>query len=160
MDRYYKIAKDSETGKKLAELVSRLEDFKATRNKFADKYGVRGVRHCEIYLASVASVVFKDETSIDKDSWKRSPDPQGYIPKNNPKNNELKKDWQELQSKSILRYKLDEIVGGTDQFVHCGFHYGKEDYFFIYTSCPEKYDFPSDVIEISNLEYLELTKQK
>lgn len=160
MDRYYKIAKDSETGKKLAELVSRLEDFKATRNKFADKYGVRGVHHYEIYLASVASVVFKNETSIDKDSWKRSPDPQGYIPKDNPKNNELKKDWQELQSKSILRYKLDEIVGGTDQFVHCGFDYSMEDYFFIFTDKPEAFDFPSDVIEISNIEYLELTKQK
>lgn len=160
MDRYYKIAKDSETGKKLAELVGRLEDFKATRKKFAEKYGIRGVHHYEIYWASVASVVFKDESSVDKDSWKRSPDPQGYIPKRNPKNKDIKKEWQELQSKSILRYKLDEIVGGKNQFIHCGFHYGKEDFFFINTSSPEEYDFPSDVIEISNLEYLELTKQK
>jgi hypothetical protein len=42
----------------------------------------------------------------------------------------------------------------------CGFDYSSEDYFFIITDKPEKFDFPSDVIEISNLEYLELTKQK
>lgn len=58
MDRYYKIAKDSETGKKLAELVERYNDFKETRKKFADKYGVKGWHKYQMYLARVADVVF------------------------------------------------------------------------------------------------------
>lgn len=31
MDRYYKIAKDSETGKKLSELVERYNDFEVKK---------------------------------------------------------------------------------------------------------------------------------
>lgn len=160
MERFYKIAKDSETGKKLAELVGRLEDFKATRKKFAEKYGIRGVHHYEMYLANVASVVFKDESSIDRDNWRISPDRLGYIPKKNPKDKQLKKDWYELQSKNIQRFEVDRIVGGKDPFHQCGFDFSLEDLFFMITNKPENFDFPSDVIEISNLEYLELTKQK
>lgn len=55
---------------------------------------------------------------------------------------------------------LIKIVGGKDPFHMCGFDYSSEDFFFVITDKPEKFDFPSDVIEISNLEYLELTKQE
>lgn len=160
MDRYYKIAKDSETGKKFAELVERYNDFKETRKKFADKYGVKGWHKYQMYLARVADVVFEHGTPIDRDNWKKSSEPGGYIPKVNPKDKQLKKDWEELQSKSIQRFEVDKIVGGKDPFHQCGFDYSVEDYFFIFTDKPEIFDFPSDVIEISNLEYLELTKQK
>lgn len=160
MDRYYKIAKDSETGKKFSELVDRYNDFEVKRKSFAEKYGIKGFYSYEMYLAYVGEVVFKDSSFVDKDNWKKGCSSNSYLPKKNPKDKQLKKDWEELRSKSIQRYEIDKIVGGKDPFHHCGFDYSVEDYFFIFTDKPEKFDFPSDVIEISNLEYLELTKQK
>lgn len=159
MDRYYKIAKDSETGKKFAELVQRVFDFKNARNEFFLKYGIKKYRLYDMYLVSVDAVFFIDESSIDRANWKSRGD-KTYIPKKNPKDKQLKKDWENLQSKKILRSEVDKIVGCKDPFHHCGFDYSVEDYFFIFTDKPEAFDFPSDVKEISNLEYLELTKQK
>jgi len=112
------------------------------------------------YLAHVGDVVFKDSSHVDKNNWKKGCASNAYLPKQNPKDRQLKKDWEELRSKSIQRFELDKIVGGKDPFHMCGFDYSSEDYFFIITNKPEKFDFPFDVIEISNLEYLELTKQK
>lgn len=159
MDRYYKIAKDSETGKKFAELVQRVFDFKNARNEFFVKYGIKKYRLYDMYLVSVDAVFFIDESSIDRANWESIGD-KTYIPKKNPKDKQLKKDWENLQSKKILCSEVDKIVGCKDPFHHCGFDYSVEDYFFIFTDKPEIFDFPSDVIEISNLEYLELTKQK
>lgn len=159
MDRYYKIAKDSETGKKFTELMERLNDFLDTRNRFAERYGIEGFYTYGMYLASVADVRFKDKTFADKDNWKKDAKSGCFRPKVNPKDKQLRKDWEELQSKSIQRFELDKIVGGSDPFHQCGFDYSEEDYSFIFTNKPETFNFPSDVIEISNLEYLELTKQ-
>lgn len=159
MDRYYKIAKDSETGKKFTELVKRVFDFNNARNDFFAKYGIKKYRLYDMFLVSVDSVFFIDESSVDRANWKKESD-NTYIPKKNPKDKQLKKDWENLQSKRILRSEVDKIVGCKDPFHHCGFDYSVEDYFFIITDKPEKFDFPSDVIEISNLEYLELIKQK
>lgn len=58
MDRYYKIAKDSETGKKFAELVQRVFDFKNARNEFFVKYGIKKYRLYDMYLVSVDAVFF------------------------------------------------------------------------------------------------------
>lgn len=160
MDRYYKIAKDSETGKKLSELVERYNDFEVKKREFAEKYGIKGFYSYEMYLAHVGDVVFKDSSHVDKNNWKKGCASNAYLPKQNPKDRQLKKDWEELRSKSIQRFELDKIVGGKDPFHMCGFDYSSEDFFFIFTEKPEKFDFPSDVIEISNLEYLELIKQK
>lgn len=160
MDRYYKIAKDSETGKKFAELVERYNDFKSTKKRFFDKYGISGYSYYDMYFADVTEVTFKDKSSVNKDNWKKGSSSNKYLPKKEPKDKELKKDWENLKSKRILRSEIDKIAGGKDPFHQCGFDYSVEDYFFIFTDKPEKFDFPSDVIEISNLEYLELTKQK
>lgn len=160
MDRYYKIAKDSETGKKFSELVDRYNDFEDKRKRFAEKYGIKGFYSYEMYLAYVGDVVFKDSLFVDKDNWKKGGSSNSYLPKKNPKDKQLKKDWEELRSKSIQRCEIDKIVGGKDPFHMCGFDYTSKDFFFVFTNKPEKFDFPSDVIEISNLEYLELTKQK
>ena len=160
MDRYYKIAKDSETGKKFAELVSRLDDFTAIYNKFIEKYEIKGCFTDNTYIARVLCVNFKDGVSINKDDWKESPLKGAYIPKNDSNNKELIETWNLLKAKSLSRSEIHKLLRARKPFVFCGFSLGMEGNFFIVTSNPNDFDFPSDVIEISNLEYLELTKQK
>lgn len=160
MDRYYKIAKDSETGKKFAELVDKYEDFLQERNKFFDKYAIKAFYTYGQFWACVSEVVFKDIKSATKDNWKKGSEKDSFILKTYPKDKELKKDWDNLQSKRIGRYAIDKIVGGQNPFNRCGFYFSEGDFFLIVVGHPEEYDFPSDVIEISNIEYLELTKQK
>lgn len=158
MDRYYKIAKTSETGKKFEELMNRVNDFNTEAKKFIEKYGILKVRCNDFYLRDVSEVVFKDESFINKDNWKKGCTLCGYLLKKNPKDKVLKKDWENLQSKRILRFEIDKIVGGTNNFHQCGFD-STDDFFFIITEKPETFNFPSDVVEISNLEYEELTKK-
>lgn len=157
--RYYKIAKDSETGKKFAELLDRVRDFKETRDRFAEKYGIEGFYTQFKYLAGAGEVEFKDKTYANMQNWKRSLDKRAYLPRVNPKDKELKKDWESLQKKSILRSEVDEIAGCKEPDWNCDLYSGTKEYFFIYTEKPELFDFPLDVEGISEMEYLKYEKR-
>lgn len=79
MDRYYKIPKDSETGKKLNEVIRKAEEFEALRVDFAKKYNLKYTYGSNFYLCSVVGVVFND--TPDKTNWRLANDRMCYIPR-------------------------------------------------------------------------------
>lgn len=158
MDRYYKIPKDSETGKKLNEVIRKAEEFEDLRVDFAKKYNLKYTYGSNFYLCSVVGVVFKD--SPNKTNWRLSSDRMCYIPRKKTTDDELLDRWNELQEKKIPRSAIDKIIGGKDAFKQCGLDFSFPDCFYVTISDINAYDIPTDCIEISNIEYLNLKKEQ
>lgn len=158
MDRYYKIPKDSETGKKLNEVIRKAEEFEALRVDFAKKYNLKYTYGSNFYLCSVTGVVFNG--TPDSINWRLTSDRMCYIPRKRTKDKELLDRWNELQQKKIRRSDIDEIIGGIDPFQQCGFDFSFPDCFYVTIGDINAYDIPADCIEISNIEYLNLKEKQ
>lgn len=158
MNRYYKISKDSETGKKLNEVIRKAEEFEALRVDFAKKYNLKCTYGSNFYLCSVVGVVFND--APDTTNWRLSNDRMCYIPRKRTKDDELLDRWNELQEKKIPRSAIDKIIGGKDAFKQCGLDFSFPDCFYVTIDDINAYDIPADCIEISNIEYLNLKEKQ
>lgn len=158
MDRYYKIPKNSETGKKLNEVIRKAEEFEALRVDFAKKYNLKATFSSRFYLCSVVGVEFKKTPDII--NWRIVGDKKCYIPRTRTKDDELLDRWNELQEKKIPRSAIDKIIGGKDAFKQCGLDFSFPDFFYVTIGDINAYDIPADCIEISNIEYLNLKEKQ
>lgn len=160
MDRYYKIHRDSTTGQKLSVLLTQFEEYSKLKEKFTEKYNIESTYICSYYWIELGEVVFKTIPENIKENWKKGSVKDGYVLKAKPKDLTLKKDWDELIAKRIKRSEIDRIIGGKDQFYQAGFSFYNSTYFLVIVDEPGKYDFPQDVVEISNIEYLALKNKQ
>lgn len=159
MDRYYKIRRSSKTGKKLEEIMNRRDAFVEERSRFVEKYGIKEISWFNIDLCDVREVSFKTIPDNIRENWKHTEDRDFFTLKVNPKDKELKKDWERLRSMAVRRFEVDSALGGTDRFSFCGINFDHPEFFLIHTSEPDSYRFPKEVKEISNIEFEKLTEE-
>lgn len=153
MDRYYKINRNSETGQKLAEVLQKANEFLALKREFVSKYSIKYVYESTFYVDDIGCVKFHHLPDDLKDNWKHGEVQGTYTLKAKPKNQKLKKEWDSLLSKRVKRYEIDRILGCKSMCYHAGLDATSDEWFLIVTEHSEIYDFPTDVLEISNLEY-------
>lgn len=154
MERYYKIHKDSSTGKQLLKLVAQFKEYSELKKKFIEKYDIESTFVCSFYWIELGEVSFKTIPKNLRDNWKKGSVKDAYVLKASPKDHTLEDEWHELIAKRIRRYDIDRILGGKDCFYQAGFSWGNDTFFLITVDDPEKFNFPQDVVEINNLEYL------
>ena len=154
MELYYKISKESKTGKAFLEIMKRVNLFDDKEKAFREKYGIRSILHWSYYLRGVSACRFYQKSDTDKKDWKKVE--QGYMPRVRCKNKELLKDFEELKSLSIKCSEVDVLFGVANPFYHVGYK--------IFDDCivilaDDDYDIECDDAEmISNLDFIKLEK--
>lgn len=153
MELYYKVEKESKTGKAFMEIQVRKENFDKKAHAVMEKYGIRCIYRIGWDLCGVYTCKF--DTTPDKSDWKRIDD--GYMPKVRSKNKELLEDFKELKALSIKRSEIDALLGFKDPFFQVGYEIFDDCIVFISDD-----DHPvrrSDVSPISNTDYLRMKQQ-
>ena len=152
MELYYKISKESKTGKAFLEIMKRVNLFDDKRKAVCEKYGIRTMFRWSHYLCGVSACRFYQQT--DKKDWKKVE--HGYMPRVRCKNKELLKDFEELKSLSIECSEVDVLFGVDNPFYHVGYR--------IFDDCivilaDDDYDVECEDAEmISNLDFIKLKK--
>lgn len=153
MELYYKVEKESKTGKAFMEIQARKDKFTEKAHSVLEKYGITSMYRIGWDLCGVYTCKFS--TPPDKADWKRVDD--GYMPKVRSKNKELLDDFKELKALSIKRQEIDDLLGHGDPFHQVGYEIFDDCIVFISddkhpTRC-------SDVKPISNTVYLRMKKK-
>lgn len=165
MERYYKISRTSETGKKVQDVLDRKERFRKAAELFYGSYLIHSHLHNRLLLAGMQAVRFMGEPDLRL--WKRvrkdefKPRARSIDKEDKEIIEKLKRlnaKWKELQELSVCRYDLDELVGGPDPFFQCGWNFTNPEYFIFITE--EEYNVPSDATEISNIEFREIINKQ
>lgn len=154
MELYYKVPKDSKTGKSFLSIIERLETFHKKAIAVAKKYGIKEMYNIGWQLCGVYTCHF--EKQPDRKDWKKVDD--GYMPKVRSKNKELLKDFDELKKLSIERSEIDELIGNDNPFHQVGYHIFDDCIIFI---TDDKHDIKcKDTHMISNIEYMQLKERE
>lgn len=154
MELYYRVEKESKTGKAFMEIQARKKKFDDKAQSVMDKYGIRCMYRIGWDLCGVQTCKFN--TPPDKTDWKRVDD--GYMPKVRSKNKELLDDFKELKALSIKRSEIDNLLGHGEPFHQVGYEIFDDCIIFISDDkhpkkCP-------DAKPISNTAYLRMQKEK
>lgn len=154
MELYYRVEKESKTGKAFMEIQARKKKFDDKAKSVMDKYGIRSIYRISWDLCGVQTCKFN--TPPDKTDWKRVDD--GYMPKVRSKNKELLEDFKELRALSIERSEIDDLLGHGDPFHQVGYEIFEDCIVFVSDDkhpkkCP-------DAKPISNTVYLRMQKRK
>lgn len=154
MELYYRVEKESKTGKAFMDIQARVKKFREKAKSVMDKYGIKQMYHIGWDLCGVYTCKFS--TPPDKADWKRVDD--GYMPKIRSKNKELLDDFKELKALSIKRIAIDNLLGHDDPFHQVGYETFDDCIVFISndkhpTRCP-------DAKPISNMVYLRMQKKE
>ncbi|MFT4168033.1 MAG: hypothetical protein QM653_02790 [Dysgonomonas sp.] len=151
MDKYYKVPRDSETGKKFLKIEERKQEcFKAVK-EFIKDFGATQFRYSRWSLwGGIDSIIFEKEPNLKV--WKKV-GYQEYYPKANSKEGkELISKMKELPTVDFN--ELNSIVGyKTDWYGHIGFSHGDKDFFGFIIDSDWKANIPTDCIEITASEY-------
>lgn len=151
MDKYYKVPRNSETGKKFAEIEKRKHECFDAVKEFIKPFGATQFRYSRWSLwGGIDSIILENEPDLK--IWKKV-GYQEYYPKANSKEGkELIKKMKELPTVSFN--DLNSIVGyQTDWYSHIGFSYGNKEFFGFIIGLDWKANIPSDCIEITASEY-------
>lgn len=154
MNLYYRVKKESKTGKAFMEIQARVEKFREKAKSVMDKYGIKQIYHIGWDLCGVYTCKFN--TPPDKADWKIVDD--GYMPKVRSKNKELLSDFKELKDMSIKRQEVDDLLGHGDPFHQVGYEIFDDCIVFI--SDDKRPTRCSDAKPISNTVYLRMQKER
>ena len=163
MDLYYKTLKDSETGKKFAEINKRGDVCHAALKAFLDKYGFQKYRPSRIsYIGGISSCV-NPLSPLDTKMWKNS----GYganewMPKLSSKQG--KAIMAEIKALPIVDIdELNAVVGYEGNGLkssHIGFSSENNSYFGFILSDKWGVKPPADCEEITASEYVKLFRSQ
>ena len=152
MERYFKVEKDSKTGRAFMEIMARKAKFDDKAKAVCDKYGIRQMYCIGWDLCGVHTC--KMNTTPDKADWKKVDD--GYMPKVRSKNKELLADFAELHALSIRRDEVDLLLGQKNPFHQVGFDV--LDDCIVFTIGDDYKIRCADAKEISNMAYSAMRK--
>lgn len=162
MDKYYKISKTSETGKKIQVLLDKDTRIMQLMGVLKEKYGVTGFSREDVNQKNISYVSLSPKSDLNL--WKRKL--KGYIPrehgslKNLVELEDLRKIWDEIMELGFSRLDTLNLVGATSSDA-CGCFRGRtENFLFFYTWTPWFYQMPEDCEEITADEYLNLMDPK
>ena len=159
---YYITRKNSETGKKMQELLKKAADI---RKEISDYLKLIGANHDKwvtsdhyILNTNVRAVLF--ETEPDMKIWKVFKHiPNSYQPRLN--NYEGKKIQSKFDSiESIDRVDLNKVVGFGQVFQRIGVDVDSKEYFCFMLREEWNHTMPEDCEEITYAKYLELFNRK
>lgn len=153
MELYYRVEKESQTGKAFMAIQVRKEKFDEKAHSVMKKYGIKAMYRIGWDLCGVYTCKF--ETPPDKADWKKVDD--GYMPKKTSKNNELLDDFKELKDLSIKRQEIDDLLGHGDVFHQVGYEIFDDCIVFVSDDAHQKRC--PDAKPISNTTYLRMQKQ-
>ena len=154
MERYYKVEKESNTGKAIMEIRTRMNKFREKADSVKEKYGITNMYRIFWDLCGVCACKFS--TTPDKADWKIVDG--GYMPNMQSKNKELLDDFKELQALSIKRAELENLLGHGDPFHQVGYEFFDDCVVF---ASDDKHQMRcADAKPISNTVYLRMQKEK
>ena len=155
MGRWYKIPKDSPTGKRLQAIYDRMDVFQKAWLNFREKYGIKSCIYYSEHLCDALVMDFDHEPDAAIWHQLKRGDLKGlYKPY---KNTDAYKEWQQLRKLRVERIELDHAMGDPTDFLDVGIHWGNEEYFFVhYRFCPD-YPLGEECEFISDKEYKMMT---
>lgn len=155
---WYKIPKDSPTGKRLQNVSERRDAFQEAWLKFREKYGVKS---CIYYSEHICdAVAFEFDHEPDATLWHkllRGDLKDAYKP---VKGTEAYKEWQKLRKLRVERIELDHAMGDPDDFPDVGIHWGNDEYFFAHYRFGPDFSLGEECEPISDAEYRMMTGDK
>ena len=155
---YYITRKNSETGKKMQELLDKASAIRKEISEYLKLLGANPNQwvssHNYFFNTIVRAVLFESEP--DMNIWKVFKNfPNSYQPRITTY--EGKKIQEKLDSiEAIDRVDLNRIVGFGQVFQHVGFDLGSKDYFCFMLREDWRHTMPEDCEEITYKRYLEL----
>lgn len=154
MAHYFKITKNTDTYKRLNDIINKWQEFDKLTVKFCEDYNISKTCHSSYYLCGVNSVKFKTVPTDVRDNWKKAVDDGygWYTIKVRPKNRALKEAWDNLQNKKIPMHEIDRVLGNNNPTTRWRIETFNDFYIAIIDEL-EYYKIPSDCIEITNIEY-------
>jgi hypothetical protein len=155
MGRWYKIPKDSPTGKRLQAISDRMDVFQKAWLKFREKYGIKSCTYYSEHLCDALAMDFDHEPDAAIWHQLKRGDLKGlYKPY---KNTDAYKEWQQLRKLRVERIELDHAMGDPTNFPDVGIHWGHEDYFFVHYRFRPDYPLGEECEFISDKEYKMMT---
>ena len=161
MHLYYKVLKDSDTGKKFAELIQRGEACAEAAKKFLERHGFTKYRPSRIsYNGGISACASPKETPNPK-IWKKAKNGD-YMPRCNT--NEGRAVMEKIEALPIVDIdELNNIVGYDSdgwKHSHIGFlgNTSKSGYYGFIVFAEWNVKVPADCIEITGSEYTELSQ--
>lgn len=155
MGKWYKIPKDSPTGKRLQAVRDRYDAFSNAWHAYREKYGVLGAVFYVEHLCDVLAFTFESEP--DATIWHQL---KGGEFKGNYKpirGTDAFKDWQKLRKLRVKHLELDHAMGETDDWSDVGIHWGNDEFFFAHYRFGPDYTLGEECEPISNEEYRRMT---
>ena len=155
---YYITRKNSETGKKMQELLDKASAIRKEISEYLELIGAKSNQWVSsnnyFFNTVVRAVLF--ETEPDMKIWKEFKKiPNSYQPRMT--SYEGKKIQAKFDSiEAIDRVDLNRIVGFGQVFQHVGFDLGSKDYFCFMLREEWQHTMPEDCEEITYKRYLEL----
>lgn len=152
MELYYKVSKDSKTGKAFIAIIDRVKKFRKKATIVCEKYGIKEMYHIGWDLCGVYTCKF--HSTPDRKDWKKVDN--GYMPNVRSKNTELLQDFAELKELSVKRSEIDCLLGLDNPFHQVGYEIFDDCIVFI---TDDKNDIKhQDAVMISNVEYINMRK--
>ena len=155
---YYITRKNSETGKKMQELLDKASAIRKEISEYLKLLGANPNQwvssHNYFFNTIVRAVLFESEP--DMKIWKVFKNfPNSYQPRITTY--EGKKIQSKFQSIGVIdRVDLNKVVGFEQVFQHVGFDLGSKDYFCFMLREDWRHTMPEDCEEITYKRYLEL----
>lgn len=157
---YYKTHKDSETGRKFAEVYARIEAARVTLDAFLKKYQADHYLHTDRFAAG--GVEGLDNVKLT-DGWKQVKKNQNtfWVPDKKTKKGKLI-DNEVANLPFVTRKEIDACIGFSSHFSRIGacFEVYQDCYYFCFSKMLDNTAFkpPLDCIEVLYSEYLAAEK--
>lgn len=158
MGVWYKIPRDSKTGKRLQAIQDRRDAFSDAWVSYRQKYHIKSASYHSGYLCDVAAMIFAKNP--DETIWHKLErgDFKGYY---QPiKGTEAYREWLRMRKMRVQRHEIDRAMGAPTDFPDVGIHWGNEKYFFVHYRYEPSYTIGEECVPISNQEYRRLTGDK
>lgn len=158
---FYKTKIDSDTGKKVQELIDKGKKIEKEIESYiselggGEKYIMKGRA---LFSTGVCALSFSQEP--DKKIWKKFPKFEGYY---SPRlSSSIGKEIStKLDSFEVIeREDLNKVIGYNSFLSNCGFGRGDESFFGFETDSDWKHEMPKDCEEITFTEYQKLFNKK
>ena len=159
---YYITRKNSETGKKMQELLDKASAIRKEISEYLELIGAKSNQWVSsnnyFFNTVVRAVLF--ETEPDMKIWKEFKKiPNSYQPiMTSYEGKKIQAKFDSIEA--IDRVDLNRIVGFGQVFQHVGFDLGSKDYFCFMLREEWQHTMPEDCEEITYKRYLELFKNE
>lgn len=145
--------KESETGKKFAEILKKKEVAEKEQIELSEKYGFKTYRAAYFSVWGGFSSCLDFKEAPDKKLWGKGAKPNEYFPKKNSKvGKAIVQEFEDMTY--VTTRELNSCIGYTEMtFNKIGFAFGNDEYFGFITSKEWGVKIPNDCEEVTETKY-------